>query len=122
MTDKLNTQEGNIAYELFCQQRKLDQSKILTVYEFMTFINLGVKTIRLSMQIPDAEALPVSRQTKRQIQMLNSEYGPILLKAMIAKRYASYRWPFFKLKKYSYVFLGMVFSIYYELVTLYRQF
>ena len=87
--NKLMQSEGATAYERFCINRKLNKEKTTTIYEFAAFIDYGLGTLRRNMKDPDAIEVPVSEHTKHQINLLNSDHGEMLLKAMIAKRYAS---------------------------------
>ncbi len=113
--NKLMQSEAAIAFERFCVNRKLNKEKVATVYEFAAFIDYGLGTIRRNMKDPNAIEVPVSDHTKHQINLLNSDHGELLLKAMIVKRYTGHKWILLKAKKHYYLCTSWFFSMYYDL-------
>ena len=114
--NKLVQSEGAPAYDRFCENRKLKGKKLKNVYEFAAFINYGLGTIQFNMQNPDTIEVPVSAHTKHVIQLLNSEHGELILKAMIARKYSGFGWVWMKLKKYTYFYLAFIMGIYYDFI------
>jgi hypothetical protein len=106
--------EGAPAYDRFCANRKLNYKKLKNMYEFAAFIDYGLHTIQFNMKNPDVVEVAVSAHTKHIIQLLNSENGELVLKAMIVRKYSGLGWVWMKLKKYTYYYSAFVMSIYYD--------
>jgi hypothetical protein len=118
---ELQQLEGEKAFSLFCLQRKLNKDEVLPIFEFSAFIGIRIRDMSYVMKNANSSTMPINPLVKKRFDMLNSEYGPTLLKAMILKQYASHRWPFLKIKKYIYFIIAFILSGYYEAVELFQR-
>jgi hypothetical protein len=114
--NKLCQSEGAPAYDRFCENRKLKNKRLVNVYEFAAFIDYGLGTIQFNMKNPDTIEVPVSVHTKHVIQLLNSDHGELILKAMVVRKYSGFGWAWMKLKKYIYLSVAFILGVYYDLI------
>jgi hypothetical protein len=114
--NKLCQSEGATAYERFCNYRKLNGKRTSTIYEFAAFIDYGLGTIKRNMKHPGEIEVPVNAHTKHTVNLLNSEHGEMLLKAMIIRKYSGFGLILMKLKKYYYFFAAFIMGVYYDMI------
>lgn len=114
MPIKIDNGQGIKALKVYTDERMLDREKVLVLFEFLAFINLGLPGMLAMVKNPHILEIDLPDEPASAILSLAGDHGPVIVKAMIITRCGPSKRVLLKGRKWFYLLAAFVMSMYYE--------